>query len=201
MPSTGKISQVIGSSIARYRSDERYEGRNNPSGIGLNEAANGCIVTATGAFRIGASTCRLSVSSTSSPTRRSAPTRRSRATRARLRARAILPRPSWFGLRGSFFMCVGALSSLRGLGVGMMGGILALTLQDERFTIPRLIHAGAWLTIGVAAGSLLAGLQRHPRRAHRITRHANDAMLLAEKIKRLDGFFGEADDAFGREHG
>ncbi len=58
-----------------------------------------------------------------------------------------------------------AMSSLRGLGAGMMGGILALTLGDANFTIPDLIHVGAWVMFGVAAGSLLAGLQRHPRRA------------------------------------
>jgi 1-acyl-sn-glycerol-3-phosphate acyltransferase len=58
-----------------------------------------------------------------------------------------------------------ALASLRGLGVGMMGGVLALTWQEASFTLAHLIEVGVWITVGIAAGSLLAGLQRHPRRA------------------------------------
>jgi hypothetical protein len=46
-------------------------------------------------------------------------------------------------------------------------------------------------------GLLLA----HARRPHRVTRHADDAVLLAEEIQRLHGFLGEADDAFRRKHG
>src|SRR5262249_5397978 len=43
-------------------------------------------------------------------------------------------------------------------------------------------------------------LLAHPRRPHRVARHADDAPLLAEEIKRLHGLFGEADDALGRKH-
>ncbi len=43
-------------------------------------------------------------------------------------------------------------------------------------------------------------LLAHPRRPHRIARDADDAALLAEKIERLDGLLGQADDAFGRKH-
>src|SRR5262249_41953156 len=43
-------------------------------------------------------------------------------------------------------------------------------------------------------------LPAHPRRPHRVARHADDAPLLAEEIERLHGPFGEADDALGREH-
>ncbi len=42
-------------------------------------------------------------------------------------------------------------------------------------------------------------LAAHPRRPHRITGDADDAILLAEQIQRLDGFFGETDNSAGRE--
>jgi hypothetical protein len=45
--------------------------------------------------------------------------------------------------------------------------------------------------------------QRRPgRRArpHRIAGYADDAPLLAEQIKRLDGLFGQANDPLGRKH-
>jgi 1-acyl-sn-glycerol-3-phosphate acyltransferase len=58
-----------------------------------------------------------------------------------------------------------ALASLRGLVVGTLGAVLALTLNGRGFPIEQLLGVGAWVMIGVAAGSLLAGLQRHPRRA------------------------------------
>ena len=38
-----------------------------------------------------------------------------------------------------------------------------------------------------------------PRRPHRIAGDADDAVLLAEQIQRLDGLFGETDDPAGRE--
>ena len=37
------------------------------------------------------------------------------------------------------------------------------------------------------------------RRPHRIAGDADDAVLLAEQIQRLDGLFGQADDPAGRE--
>ena len=42
-------------------------------------------------------------------------------------------------------------------------------------------------------------LAAHLRRPHRIAGDADDAVLLAEQIQRLDGLFGEADDPAGRE--
>src|SRR6185437_2147395 len=41
----------------------------------------------------------------------------------------------------------------------------------------------------------------HPRRPHRIAGDADNARFLAEEIKRLNGLFGEADDALGWKHG
>ena len=43
-------------------------------------------------------------------------------------------------------------------------------------------------------------LLAHARRPHRITGDADDTVLLAEEIERLDGFFCQADDTSGREH-
>ena len=43
-------------------------------------------------------------------------------------------------------------------------------------------------------------LAPHPRRPHRIARHAGDAVFLAEEIERLHGLLGQADDAFGKSH-
>ena len=42
-------------------------------------------------------------------------------------------------------------------------------------------------------------LAAHLRRPHRIAGDADDAVLLAEQIQRLDGLFGQADDPAGRE--
>src|SRR5262249_22166388 len=43
-------------------------------------------------------------------------------------------------------------------------------------------------------------LAPHLRRTHRIARNADNAILLAEKIKRLDSFLSQADDSLWREH-
>lgn len=59
--------------------------------------------------------------------------------------------------------CLIGLSALRGLMTGLMGALLAIGLADEGF-LRRLLDIGVWLLGGAAAGSLLAGLQRHPRR-------------------------------------
>src|SRR6185437_336986 len=40
----------------------------------------------------------------------------------------------------------------------------------------------------------------HLRRPHRIARHADDPAVFSEEIKRLNGFFGQADDSLRREH-
>ncbi|HYT94048.1 MAG TPA: MFS transporter, partial [Gemmataceae bacterium] len=73
--------------------------------------------------------------------------------------RRILAEPE---ARGSLL----ALASLRGLVGAMMGAILAVALGGGRFTIDNLIvDIALWIALGVAVGSLLAGVQRHPRRA------------------------------------
>ena len=43
-------------------------------------------------------------------------------------------------------------------------------------------------------------LAPYPCRPHRIARHADDTSIFAEQIKRLDGFFGQADDSLRRKH-
>ncbi len=46
---------------------------------------------------------------------------------------------------------------------GLMGALVAESLADEAY-FQQLLSIGVWLLGGVAAGSVLAGLQRHPRR-------------------------------------
>jgi 1-acyl-sn-glycerol-3-phosphate acyltransferase len=60
--------------------------------------------------------------------------------------------------------CLIGLASLRGLMTGMMGALIAATLADGVFSLEQLLRIGACLLGGVAGGSFLAGLQRHPRR-------------------------------------
>jgi 1-acyl-sn-glycerol-3-phosphate acyltransferase len=57
------------------------------------------------------------------------------------------------------------LAALRGLLVAMMGALVAVTLGQTGFRVEALLTIGLWVAVGVAAGSLLAGVQRHPRRA------------------------------------
>jgi 1-acyl-sn-glycerol-3-phosphate acyltransferase len=57
------------------------------------------------------------------------------------------------------------LAGLRGLMVATMGALLAMTLGGARFSLATLLVIGMWIGIGVAIGSLLAGVQRHQRRA------------------------------------
>jgi 1-acyl-sn-glycerol-3-phosphate acyltransferase len=59
--------------------------------------------------------------------------------------------------------CLFGLALLRGLLTGMTGAVAAATLNGT-FELERLIPIGGWLMGGVALGSVLAGLQRHPRR-------------------------------------
>jgi len=60
--------------------------------------------------------------------------------------------------------CLFGLASLRGLITGMTGGLIAAIFVDERREPKDLIEIGAYVIGGVALGSLLAGLQKHPRR-------------------------------------
>jgi 1-acyl-sn-glycerol-3-phosphate acyltransferase len=59
--------------------------------------------------------------------------------------------------------CLLGLASMRGLITGMTGAILAATLASGD-DLSRLLEIGVYVIGGVAAGSLLAGLQKHPRR-------------------------------------
>src|SRR5262249_30353505 len=59
--------------------------------------------------------------------------------------------------------CLLGLAALRGLMTGLMGALIAASLDDDAF-LTRLLGIGIWIMAGVAAGSLLAGLQKHPRR-------------------------------------
>jgi 1-acyl-sn-glycerol-3-phosphate acyltransferase len=72
--------------------------------------------------------------------------------------RRVLAEPT---ARGSLV----ALASLRGLAVAVMGALVAAMLNGEGPTFEKLLEVGAWVMVGVATGSLLVGLQRHPRRA------------------------------------
>jgi 1-acyl-sn-glycerol-3-phosphate acyltransferase len=56
------------------------------------------------------------------------------------------------------------LTALRGLLLGTVGALLAVAL-GQGVADERLLGVGLWLAVGVAAGSLLAGVQRHQRRA------------------------------------
>ncbi len=49
--------------------------------------------------------------------------------------------------------------------------------------------------VGGDEGSNARLLFAHLRRPHRIARDADDAMVFAEEIERLHGFFGQADDS------
>ncbi len=75
-----------------------------------------------------------------------------------------------------------ALAALRGLAAAMMGALVAVVLSDganhfgamieseaggDGFDarLKQMLGVGVWVMVGIAAGSLLAGTQRHPRRA------------------------------------
>jgi 1-acyl-sn-glycerol-3-phosphate acyltransferase len=57
------------------------------------------------------------------------------------------------------------LAFLRGLIVATTGALVAVTLGGTRFDLTRLLQVGLWVGVGLGAGSLLAGVQRHLRRA------------------------------------
>jgi 1-acyl-sn-glycerol-3-phosphate acyltransferase len=61
------------------------------------------------------------------------------------------------------------LSSLRAIVTGATGAFIAMMLTDENRSLEQHIEEGAWILawvlLGAAGGSLLAGAQRHPRRA------------------------------------
>src|SRR5262245_1806065 len=60
--------------------------------------------------------------------------------------------------------CMLGLASLRGLITGMTGALIAATLAGDGADFDSLVTIGVYVIGGVAMGSLLAGLQKHPRR-------------------------------------
>jgi 1-acyl-sn-glycerol-3-phosphate acyltransferase len=60
-------------------------------------------------------------------------------------------------------ICLIGLSGKRGLIIGMSNAMLALFFGNQ-FTLGQIAEILAWVAGGVAVGSLLAGLQKHPRR-------------------------------------
>jgi 1-acyl-sn-glycerol-3-phosphate acyltransferase len=62
-------------------------------------------------------------------------------------------------------ICLIGLSGKRGLVIGMAGAMLAILFtHDEGLKLEKIGWITAWVMAGVAAGSLLAGVQKHPRR-------------------------------------
>jgi 1-acyl-sn-glycerol-3-phosphate acyltransferase len=83
--------------------------------------------------------------------------------------------PAWAAVRDFFVDCrriwrvrdarisLIGLSSKRGLVIGMAGAMMA-TLFNEDLTLRDIAIITSWVAAGVAVGSLLAGVQKHPRR-------------------------------------
>jgi 1-acyl-sn-glycerol-3-phosphate acyltransferase len=61
-------------------------------------------------------------------------------------------------------ICLIGLSGKRGLVIGMSGAMLAILFKDEGYSLKDIAIITCWVAAGVATGSLLAGLQKHPRR-------------------------------------
>jgi len=83
--------------------------------------------------------------------------------------------PAWAAVRDFFAdvrrvwnerearICLIGLSGKRGLIIGMSNSMLALFF-GKQFTLTQIAEILAWVAGGVAFGSLMAGLQKHPRR-------------------------------------
>ncbi|MSQ96241.1 MAG: MFS transporter [Gemmataceae bacterium] len=61
-------------------------------------------------------------------------------------------------------ICLIGLAGKRGLIIGMSNAMLALLFGGNRFNLSEMAVIVSWVAGGVALGSLLAGLQKHPRR-------------------------------------
>lgn len=61
-------------------------------------------------------------------------------------------------------ICLIGLAGKRGLVIGMSGAMLAILFKGETLNLAIIARITAWVAGGVAVGSLLAGLQKHPRR-------------------------------------
>lgn len=84
--------------------------------------------------------------------------------------------PPWQAVRGFFSdfraiwnvrearICLVGLSGKRGLVIGMSGAMLAIMFGGSGPSLREIAQIAAWVAAGVAIGSLLAGLQKHPRR-------------------------------------
>jgi 1-acyl-sn-glycerol-3-phosphate acyltransferase len=57
------------------------------------------------------------------------------------------------------------LAALRGVVVAMTGAVVACALGRSSDAFLDLLRVGGWILLGMAAGSLLAGVQGHPRRS------------------------------------
>lgn len=60
-------------------------------------------------------------------------------------------------------ICIIGLSGKRGLVIGMSGAMLAILFKDG-LKLDEVAVITGWVAAGVAVGSLLAGVQKHPRR-------------------------------------
>jgi 1-acyl-sn-glycerol-3-phosphate acyltransferase len=82
------------------------------------------------------------------------------------------------------------LAGLRGTLLALMGALVAVVLADQGDTaglLSRLLQVGLWVGIGAAAGSLLAGLQRHQRRALGLVPPGATALLLGVVLAAAGG--------------
>ena len=60
--------------------------------------------------------------------------------------------------------CLIGLSGKRGLVIGMSGAMLAIMFDGKGYSLKDIGIITCWVMAGVAVGSLLAGMQKHPRR-------------------------------------
>ena len=61
-------------------------------------------------------------------------------------------------------ICLIGLSGKRGLVIGMSGAMLAILFDGKGYRLDEIAVITCWVAAGVAVGSLLAGVQKHPRR-------------------------------------
>src|SRR5260370_28195578 len=65
-------------------------------------------------------------------------------------------------------ICLLGLSGKRGLVIGMSGAMIAILFGEGALNLKVIAIITCWVAGGVAVGSLLAGLQKHPRRVLRL---------------------------------
>jgi len=96
------------------------------------------------------------------PVRFASDLHRAEAPTAAIRGFFVDVRRIWLD-REARFSLIG-LALLRGMITAMAGAFLPVVLQREGDPVSELLIVGGWIGGGAALGSLLAGLQRHPRR-------------------------------------